>query len=80
MLVEQIVMAGPKDDLEEKSLAQAESLLTNVISPDHRMMIVNNVGKGGGLPRTLRYVMRLRLEKNGDQNQTLINEVIPDAQ
>ena len=76
-LIEQLVIAGPKEDLDEKLIAQAEGLLARVISPDHRLMIVNNIGKTGGPARTLKFVLRLRLEKASDHNQALLNEVIP---
>ncbi len=62
-LLEQLVLPGPDDRLEEKLLAQAEALLAHVINPDHRLMVINNIGKGGGAARTLRYVLRLRAEK-----------------
>jgi hypothetical protein len=41
----------------------AEDLLGFVISPDHRHMIVNNLGKSGGQSKTLKYVLKLRAEK-----------------
>lgn len=62
-LLEQLVLPGPDDRLEEKLLAQAEGLLAYIINPDHRLMVINNIGKGGGAARTLRYVLRLRAEK-----------------
>ncbi len=63
VLIEQMVVTGPRDPLEEKWIAQAEHLLAFIINPDHRLMIVNNLGKGGGAARTLKYVLRLRQEK-----------------
>jgi hypothetical protein len=59
-LVEQLVLTGPQDNLDEKLIVQAESLLAYVISPEHRQMIINNIGKGGGAAKTLKYVLRLR--------------------
>ena len=59
-LVEQLAAAGPQAPLEEKLILQVEALLAFVINPDHRLMIVNNVGKGGGAEKTLKYVLRLR--------------------
>jgi hypothetical protein len=35
-------------------------LLAFVISPEHRQMIINNVGKGGLAGKTLKYVLRFR--------------------
>jgi len=62
-LVEQLVLAGPQDTLDEKLIAAAESLMAFVIRPDHRQMIINNVGKGGAAGKTLSFVLRLRAEK-----------------
>ena len=62
-LVEQLVLAGPQDGLDEKLLQQAEGLLAFVISPEYRHMIINNVGKSGSVAKTLRFVLRLRTGK-----------------
>jgi hypothetical protein len=62
-LVEQLVLSGPQDTLDEKLIVLAESLLGYVIRPDHRHMVINNVGKGGDAGKTLRFVLRLRAEK-----------------
>jgi hypothetical protein len=34
-----------------------------VLNPDHRQMIINNLGKAGGQARTLKYVLRLRSDR-----------------
>jgi hypothetical protein len=65
-LVEQLVVTGPQDNLEEKSVVQAEALLAMVVNPDYRHAVVNNIGKGGGTAATLRHVLRLRAEKVAD--------------
>jgi hypothetical protein len=70
-LVEQLVLPGPQDRLDEKLLEQAEKLLTFVINPDHRFMVINNVGKGSAVGKTLKYVLRLRLEKSSDQDEAV---------
>ena len=62
-LVEQMVITGPRDNLEERLIVEAENLMAFVVNPDHRQMIVNNVGKGGGTGKTLRYVLALRAGK-----------------
>ncbi len=59
-LVEQLGVAGSQEPLDEKLLVQLETLLAFVINPDHRLMIINNIGKGGGAGKTLKYVLRLR--------------------
>lgn len=81
-LVEQLVVAAPQDPLDEKLLALAEQLLALVISPDHRQMIVNNIGKGGGAAKTLKYVLKLRSEKPAELDQTIaefIKHLIPNS-
>gem|GEM_PF-1741872 len=70
-LVEQLGVAGPQAPLDEKLIQQVEALLALVISPDHRLMIVNNVGKGGGAEKTLKYVLRLRSEQVADLDRVV---------
>ena len=65
-LIEQLVVTGPQDNLDEKLLAQAEALLALVVNPDYRHATVNNIGKGGGAAATLRHVLRLREDKVTD--------------
>ena len=65
-LVEQLGVTGPQEPLDEKLILQVEALLAFVISPDHRLMIVNNVGKSGGAGKMLKYVLRLRGERVAD--------------
>jgi hypothetical protein len=77
-LVEQLVVPSAQEEFDEKLLAQAEALLGHVINPDHRLMIVNNIGKTGGQARTLKFVLRLRIEKISDQNQISLNEVVTE--
>jgi hypothetical protein len=76
-LIEQLAIAGPQETLDEKLIVQAEALMAHVIGADHRLMVVNNIGKAGGLAKTLKFVLRLRLEKSAGQNQALLNEIIP---
>ena len=72
-IVEQLVITGPEDDLDEKLLLEAEHLLAFVINPDHRLTTINNLGKGGGSARTLRFVLRLRADKVPD-----LEEMMPE--
>jgi hypothetical protein len=67
-LIEQLVLPGPQDGLEEKLLSQAEGLISFVISPEHRLMIINNIGKSGIPAKTLKYVLRFRSEPAPDQD------------
>ena len=62
-LVEQIVITGEHSTLDEKLVKQAEDLLAFIVKPDHRHAVVNNMGKAGGLARTLRFVLAFRAVK-----------------
>jgi hypothetical protein len=79
-VVEQLVVVGAPDQLEEKLILQAEALLAHVISPDHRQMIINNLGKGGSPGKTLRFVLQLRAEKVPDLDHVIaefVRQLIP---
>jgi len=78
VLIEQLVGHGTTDTFEEKQLAEAESLLAFILAGDYRLMVVNNIGKAGGVGRTLRYVLRLRAEKAPEQNPLISSEVVPE--
>lgn len=65
-LVEQLVVSGQQDTLDEKLIVQAEALLALIVNPDYRHAVINNIGKGGGTAATLRHVLRLRAEKVAD--------------
>jgi hypothetical protein len=65
-LIEQLALTGSQDSLEEKLIVSAEALLGFVVNPDHRLMIINNVGKGGGMAKTLKFILRLRGAKPGE--------------
>jgi hypothetical protein len=62
-LIEQLVITSEHDTLDEKPIKQAEDLLAFIIKPDHRYAVVNNMGKAGGLTRTLRFVLTFRAVK-----------------
>lgn len=70
-LVEQLVVTGPQDPLDEKLIAQAETLLAFIISPDYRMAVINNMGKGGGTGKTLKHVLTLRSPKITEADQVI---------
>jgi hypothetical protein len=74
-LIEQLVLGGPQETIEERLLVQTETLLGYVISPDHRQMVINNLGKTGGPAKTLKYVLPLRSE-NPPEVDNLIAEFI----
>ena len=79
-LVEQLGITGPQEPLDEELILQVEALLAFVISPDHRLMIVNNVGKSGGAGKTLKYVLRLRGERVADLSRVVaefVRHLIP---
>jgi len=62
-LIEQLVVTGERDTLDEKLLQQAEGLLAFILSADYRNSVINNIGKGGGLAKTLRFTLAFRVEK-----------------
>ncbi|HEX9048265.1 MAG TPA: hypothetical protein VF988_14665 [Verrucomicrobiae bacterium] len=59
-LVEQLVVTGEYDLLDEGLVKQAEALLGFIINPDYRQAVVNNFGKTGGSSRTLRFILTFR--------------------
>ena len=74
-LVEQLVIAGPQDHLNEKFITEAESLLAFIVNADHRHAVVNNLGKVSAAGRTLRYVLTLRTDKLPEPNQVAVDFV-----
>ena len=79
-LIEQMVIASGQSRLDEKLIAPAESLLAFIINQDQRHMAVNNVGKGGGLARTLKFVLKFRTENPAQPNQLMpefVKHLIP---
>ncbi len=82
VLIEQLALAPGQETLDLKWITQAESLLAFIISHDHRLMVINNIGKSGGLLRMLKYVLRLRVEKLTDENEVIhefVRAIIPPA-
>jgi hypothetical protein len=77
-LIEQIVITSETSRLDEKPIEQVETLLAFILNADYRLMAINNVGKSGGLGRTLKYVLRLRAEKENEFGPTVTTEIIPD--
>jgi hypothetical protein len=69
-LIEQLIGTGSQDKLEENLVVLIEGLIAFIINPDHRQMIINNLGKSGGQAKTLKYVLKLRAEKVVDLDQT----------
>jgi len=78
VLIEQRVLTGASDKLEEKLILKAESLLTYILNLDYRLTVINNVGKSGSLGRMLRYVLRLRAEKSIDPTNVVLSETITE--
>jgi len=71
-LIEQLVITGERDTLDEKLILAAEALLAMIISPDQRRAVINNIGKPGGLARTLRYTLAFRFEKLSEMDPLTI--------
>ena len=65
-LIEQLALPADRDTLDEKLIQSVEAMLALVISSDYRKSIINNLGKAGGLARTLRYTLAFRAEKLSD--------------
>lgn len=81
-LVEQLANTGSQEKLDLKLVESVEGLLAYVLNPDHRHMIVNNLGKAGGLSRTLKYVLRFREDKVPDLDQTaaeFVKHLLPSS-
>jgi hypothetical protein len=79
-LLEHLAISSPLDVLDDKLIAQLEGLLGYITSPEHRLMVINNMGKSGGPAKTLKYVLRLRIEKAGDAAPTIaefVKHLIP---
>ncbi len=66
-LLEQLVIQPEQKQLSPADVTAAEDLLAHIVSLDHRLIVVNNLGKSGGLARVLKFVLRLRVEKLSDE-------------
>lgn len=80
-LIEQLVLSGPQENLDEKLIVPAEGLLAFVISPDHRQMIINNIGKSDAAAKTLKFVLRLRSENVPELDQVVaefVKHLVPN--
>ncbi len=71
-LLEQLVLSDAQGAPDPNLLVEAEVLLNFVINPDHRLMIINNMGKTDTAARTLKYVLRLRSEKETGPEQVSV--------
>lgn len=78
MVIEQLVLSGATETLDEQLLQKAESLLHYILNGDYRLTVINNVGKSGSAGRTLRYVLRLRAEKTADPTNVVLAETIAE--
>ncbi len=74
-ILETLVLGGASELPDEPLLQEAEKLLATIINPDHRHMVVNNLGKGGGPAATSKFLLRLRQPKTQDFDQTIIEFV-----
>ena len=73
-LIEHFALTG-EDRLDENLIRQAESLLAYIINHDHRQAVVNNIGKAGGIAKTLRFVLSFRAEKTPDPAALMVDFV-----
>jgi hypothetical protein len=82
-LIEQLVIVSERDHLDEKTIQPAETLLAYIINNDHRQMVINNIGKTGGVWRTLKYVLLFRSDKileMGRSSTDFVKHLIPADQ
>ncbi len=70
-LVEQLVLPTPDEPLDEKLIAGAEKLMAFIVNPDHRLMVINNLGKNNEPGKLLKSVLRLRLDKVSELDETI---------
>jgi hypothetical protein len=77
-VIEQLAVPTGQDVPDEKLITLAETLLDFIINHDHRLSVINNMGKGGGLAKTIRFILRFRSEKEPEQNQNILHEVLPE--
>ncbi len=78
--VEQLAVADTSGDLDEPTLKRVEELLAFILRPEHRHMVVNNLGKSGGDARTLKHVLALRADNVVDLEHALaefVRHLIP---
>ncbi len=82
-LIEQLVIVNERDQLSEKIIQPAEALLAYIINNDHRQMVINNIGKTGGIWRTLKFVLMFRSEKISEPTRAssdFIKHLVPTPQ
>lgn len=80
VLLEQRVVPLGQTQLDPKLVAEAESWLRWILTPEQRLMVINNVGKAGGPARTLKFVLRLRARELPDAPEViaeLIKHLVP---
>jgi hypothetical protein len=73
VLVEQL--AASHEVLSDGAIRQIEDLLAHIVNTDHRQMVINNVGKGGGTTRTLKYILTMRSDKIGNPDPVAVEFV-----
>lgn len=81
-LIEQLVGGSAQETPDEATVKEAEGLLHFILNPDHRLMVINNLGKSADTGKTLKHILRLRAEKIPDEHQAAIDFVrhlIPSA-
>ncbi len=79
--IEQLVLGGSSEELDLKLIERAGRLLGCIINPGHRQMVINNINKGGGIRRLLKYVLRLQTPKASDLDETVpefIKALVPN--
>ncbi len=81
-LIEQLILTGEHTTLDENLILAGEAMLALIINLDHRKAVINNIGKAGGLARTLRYTLAFRIEQLSDLDPLTVEcvkHLIPQA-
>ncbi len=81
-LLEQLVVQPEQTRLSPSDVTAAKNMLAHIVGFDHRLIVINNLGKSGGLARVLKFVLRLRVEKLTDEADVVrgfVRTLLPTA-
>jgi hypothetical protein len=82
-LIEQLLSGGSTQVPDDALVKEAEELLHFIINPDHRFMVINNLGKSSETGKTLKFILRLRSDKTPDEHHVaveFVRHLIPESQ
>lgn len=81
-LIEQLMTSGAHAVPDEPLVKEAETLLHFIINPDHRLSVINNIGKSAEAGKTLKFILRLRAETTPDEHHLaaeFVRHLIPNS-